>query len=332
MTTNNDNNTMKLRASRVQMDGLDGDFACYVEHDAHWNGFACPWFTQEEAQRVIGAMHALGLLSECSQVLEAPGVVKEFVCKFAEPVDLEPWRFEGEEFAVLGRLFPVGNRGWCWSEVGGSVNPKWPLAINGIEDLRTLLVELKAFNQVYHFDDNPAEVVWLGDVRTFNDNEAALLRKLMKDCERFGGVWKMMEEERSQECHKLMGIAPPEPEEPEGAIPAPAHDPAAVFGVALSLHEAAAVKRYNVSEAYNGADEFMRQCMRVGEVFERWACANVDFDQLDDVWPYLLQDKFHEAVARLYGERWAVCGLREFSEFNCPMVAKALGLTMKGGA
>jgi hypothetical protein len=36
----------------------------------------------------------------------------------------------------------------------------------------------------------------------------------------------------------------------------------------------------------------MREIMRVGELFENWAIAHVLFDELEEVWPYLLEDRF----------------------------------------
>jgi len=76
-------------------------------------------------------------------------------------------------------------------------------------------------------------------------------------------------------------------------------DPAAVFASAFSLWQACqkhaeADKNLNLSECYNGMDEFMREVMRVANLFESWACSHVDFNSFDDVWPYLLQDKFGE--------------------------------------
>src|SRR6185436_8295233 len=77
-------------------------------------------------------------------------------------------------------------------------------------------------------------------------------------------------------------------------------DPAAVFACALSLREAClksakANPQLNLSESYNGMDEFRREMMRVGNLLEAWACAHVVFDEVNDVWPYLMEDKFGDA-------------------------------------
>jgi hypothetical protein len=59
-------------------------------------------------------------------------------------------------------------------------------------------------------------------------------------------------------------------------------------------------------------------------MFEEWACKHVDFNQLTDVWPYLLQDSFGEAVlAHLMGS-WADLSL--FNTEDCLAVARRLNL------
>jgi hypothetical protein len=77
-------------------------------------------------------------------------------------------------------------------------------------------------------------------------------------------------------------------------------DPAGVFAAALSLwealHKAASGEAdLNLSEAYNGLDQLMREIMRIASDFERWACANIDFSETSEVWPYFLEDKFGQA-------------------------------------
>ena len=83
-------------------------------------------------------------------------------------------------------------------------------------------------------------------------------------------------------------------------IEAPMSDSAAVFGAALSLRQAcreAAARdpHLNLSDCYNGMDEFMREVMRVGNLFEDWACGHVAFEEHSEVWPYFLEDKFGAA-------------------------------------
>jgi hypothetical protein len=81
-------------------------------------------------------------------------------------------------------------------------------------------------------------------------------------------------------------------------------DPAAVFAAAFSLwesinDEAAHDPKLNLSECYNGMDQLMREVMRIGNLFEAWSCAHVEFDELNDVWPYLLQDRFGAACLKV---------------------------------
>ncbi len=111
-------------------------------------------------------------------------------------------------------------------------------------------------------------------------------------------------------------------------------DPAAVLGAALSLYHE--VKKQtiiepgiNLSECYNGGDEFLRQVMRVATQFEAWACEHVAFDQLDDVWPYRLEDDFGPACLSVMG---GVGILMRFNKRDCLRVAAKLRLPLWANA
>lgn len=107
-------------------------------------------------------------------------------------------------------------------------------------------------------------------------------------------------------------------------------DPAAIFAAALSLWEAwtkaeSMGEELSLSDSYNGMDEFMRQVMRVADLFERWSCDHVFFDALDPMWPYLLHDKFGPACrcAMMPGH------LDKFDATDCLRVAMSLQLPMR---
>lgn len=107
-------------------------------------------------------------------------------------------------------------------------------------------------------------------------------------------------------------------------------DPAAVFACALSLREAclkstAATPQLNLSESYSGMDEFLRELMRVANLFEAWACAHVAFEELNAVWPYLMEDKFGDACLELI----LPGALEEFDGSDCLRVALRLRLPIQ---
>ncbi len=84
-----------------------------------------------------------------------------------------------------------------------------------------------------------------------------------------------------------------------------APDPASIFAIALSLWQEGqrreqSEKKFNLSEAHHGFDQFMREVMRVANHFETWSCEHIDFAQLEDVWPYMLQDRFGEVCFGIY--------------------------------
>ncbi len=107
-------------------------------------------------------------------------------------------------------------------------------------------------------------------------------------------------------------------------------DPAAVFACALSLwqtcqQEASRQTNLNLSEVYNGVDQLMREVMRIGELFEKWACEHIEFNELTDVWPYLLEDKFGESCVSAMGAE----NFNNFDDIDCLRVALRLRLPVK---
>lgn len=106
-------------------------------------------------------------------------------------------------------------------------------------------------------------------------------------------------------------------------------DPAAHFAIAVSLwrechRHAAADPSLNLSQAYQGIDSLMREVMRIAHVFEAWACRHVDFTQLTDVWPYLLEDRFgSECLSLLRPDR-----LADFTTHDCRRIAARMHLTL----
>ena len=81
----------------------------------------------------------------------------------------------------------------------------------------------------------------------------------------------------------------------------------------------------DLSEAYQGMDSFMREVMRVGEEFEKWSCRHVVFDALDEVWPYLLEDRFGAACLEIM----EADALMSFDADHCLRVAFKLRLPMR---
>lgn len=105
-------------------------------------------------------------------------------------------------------------------------------------------------------------------------------------------------------------------------------DPAAVFACAVSLRDAcvqaAKLENLNLSAAFNGVDQFYREAMRIAALFEEWACGRVVFEEMSDVWPYLLEDKFGAACL----QRMSVENLSGFDADDCPVVAMRLLLPL----
>ena len=105
-------------------------------------------------------------------------------------------------------------------------------------------------------------------------------------------------------------------------------DPAAVFAAALSVwdacHQYAEKNHCNLSEIFNGIDQLMRVAMGLANRFERWSCEHVDFNELTDVWPYLLEDKFGDACLTIAPPKI----LESFDDSDCLRVAMRLRLPL----
>lgn len=103
-------------------------------------------------------------------------------------------------------------------------------------------------------------------------------------------------------------------------------DSAAVFASALSLWDECNKRPdLNLSECYNGIDQLMREVMRIANQFETWSCLHIAFDELDEVWPYLLEDKFGKTCLAVIQPT----ALSQFDETDCLRVALSLRLPIK---
>ena len=81
-------------------------------------------------------------------------------------------------------------------------------------------------------------------------------------------------------------------------------------------------ERLNLSECYNGGDEFMRVVMRTANRFEKWASLHINFGKINDVWPYMMEDKFGAACVSVMGAE----SLTHFDDSDCLRVALHLRL------
>jgi hypothetical protein len=107
-------------------------------------------------------------------------------------------------------------------------------------------------------------------------------------------------------------------------------DPAAVFAAAMSLwkechRQSENEPQLNLSDCYSGIDGLMREIMRIAILFEVWSCEHVIFEELNDVWPYLLEDRFGQECLSFF----LPDGLSEFGIGDCQRVAARLRLRFR---
>jgi hypothetical protein len=109
-------------------------------------------------------------------------------------------------------------------------------------------------------------------------------------------------------------------------------DSAAVFAAAMSLWNECHKKadtlidpRVRLSDSYNGIDGLMREVMRIATLFESWSCTHINFNERDDVWPYLLEEQFgRECLSVLLPD-----GLSGFDESDCRRIAVRLRISFR---
>ncbi|MGC3992108.1 MAG: hypothetical protein QM796_20925 [Chthoniobacteraceae bacterium] len=107
-------------------------------------------------------------------------------------------------------------------------------------------------------------------------------------------------------------------------------DSAGIFAAALSLWLECERLQKEKSKPFengyaNGRDQLMRDMMAAAQLFESWACKHVYFDELNEVWPYLLEEHFGPVcLAEMPLET-----IGEFNQQSCMEVAIALKIPLR---
>ncbi len=99
--------TTKLEKAVFVLDAFEGEeFEGYTQGET-WNGFECPYFLFESAQRLMSALSAEGQTAFYDEKTD------EFVCA-EEDYEDAPDRYGALEVEGLGKLYPVGAFVWTW--------------------------------------------------------------------------------------------------------------------------------------------------------------------------------------------------------------------------
>lgn len=107
------------RAGRVHIDDFLGPFDAEIDTTTRWNGWACPRFTREVAQKVaeqsvepIPLESGEGSLPSDYSSWRWDGDVLELVRNVEVHGDSDPQRWEPDDH----RRYHVGSWSWTWSE------------------------------------------------------------------------------------------------------------------------------------------------------------------------------------------------------------------------
>lgn len=105
---------MPPRPAVFQIDAIESYFHG-VTHDQQWNGFACPLFSFEEAERLMALNNHTDF---CGQIVydaeQDAFLFHEFGAESGErPDTYKAVLIDGQKF------YPVGAFSWCWQDVSG---------------------------------------------------------------------------------------------------------------------------------------------------------------------------------------------------------------------
>ena len=103
------------------------------------------------------------------------------------------------------------------------------------------------------------------------------------------------------------------------------HDSISTFVATHSLYLRASLlaesNGTNLSRCYDGGVGFIGECVRIGNEFDAWACEHVDFDQMAETWPYLLEGQFGRIAIEVAGGEQ---GLVSLGTTQWPLIAAKL--------
>ena len=111
---------MPQRPAVFQIDAIESYFHG-VTQDQHWNGFACPLFSFEEAQRLMELNNHTDF---CGQIVydaaQDAFLFHEFGVESEERPDVfKAVLIDGEKF------YPIGAFSWCWQDVSNDSNAQF---------------------------------------------------------------------------------------------------------------------------------------------------------------------------------------------------------------
>lgn len=96
-----------MRATKFGLDTFENEFFEGYTRDEEWNGWACPYFTFEQAQSIVEAHHRRGMSARydinLDQFVFIPGGGDE---EIYAPVEIDSQK-----------LYPIGAFNWIWEEV-----------------------------------------------------------------------------------------------------------------------------------------------------------------------------------------------------------------------
>ena len=122
-----------MKKTTFEIEPLEGQAFEGFTEGQRWNGWACPLFTRDESDRLVGAWNALGYKADYDSAADMYRFAP--IDRFGDP---DPDLSDEEEaehfgsFVVDGMtLYPIGAGAWIWEEVQDAAASRIPEPVSG---------------------------------------------------------------------------------------------------------------------------------------------------------------------------------------------------------
>lgn len=100
--------TTKFQKATFILDAFEGEEFEGCTQGETWNGFACPYFPFENAQRLMSVLSSDGQTAFYDEKADV------FVCAEEDEDEEDAYRYGAISVEGLGKLYPIGARVWTW--------------------------------------------------------------------------------------------------------------------------------------------------------------------------------------------------------------------------
>lgn len=116
-----------MRKSLFNIDGFDAIFEGYTSGQ-HWNGWACPYFTKEVAEQIMGVNNKI---AGKDYLMSYDVDTDTFIRPYDEDENDE---FQGVDIKGM-HLYPIGTMCWIWDDLADYQNEQSKMVMEYLQDV-----------------------------------------------------------------------------------------------------------------------------------------------------------------------------------------------------